>query len=195
MIDSNYRTAYQRFFIEPLLNFSWFASLSPHLITLIGCISGIAIVPLLYFHHNLLAFCFLLFSGYCDTLDGSLARIQKKSSPKGAVLDIYCDRIVELSVITGLYLYAPMERAPYILLMLGSVLLCITAFLVVGIFTENQSQKSFYYSCALIERTEAFIFFATMILIPKIFMPLALLFFLLVTLSSLIHLKGYMRYG
>lgn len=69
------------------------------------------------------------------------------------------DRVVEFVVVLALWFVAPQQRGLWCLLMLGSMLLCITSFLVVGIFSENQSQKSFHYSSGLMERAEAFSFF------------------------------------
>lgn len=109
-------------------------------------------------------------------LDGSLARHQNKTSPIGAALDITADRLVEFAIILGLFLIDPHKRGLLCLLMLGSVLLCITTFLVVGIFSENQSEKGFHYSPGLMERTEAFAFFALMMLFPIYFTPLAAIF-------------------
>lgn len=63
---------------------------------------------------------------------------------------------------------APQERGLWCMLTLGSMLLCITSFLVVGIFTENQSQKSFHYSPGLMKRAEAFSFFIAMMIWPAI---------------------------
>ena len=59
-----------------------------------------------------------------------------------------------------------------------------TSFLVVGIFSENKSQKGFHYSPGLMERPEAFLFFAMMMLLPTLFSALALLFTFLVFLTA-----------
>jgi len=133
----------------------------------------------------------LLLSGYFDTLDGSLARFQGKTSDFGSVLDILCDRIVEFAVVMGLfYHYQVAECSLY---MLGSMLLCITSFLVVGIFSENSSHKSFHYSAGLMERGEAFLFFVMMISLPALFAALSYLFSALVFLTAVIRLYQFYR--
>ena len=193
MIDSNYRTPYQRLVIEPLLKRAFLKRVSPMMITLIGAASGIMIPLFLYFHLSISALVFLGISGFCDTLDGSLARHKDLSSPRGAVLDIVADRLVEWAILLGLFLYAPESRGLMTIWMLGSVLLCITTFLVVGIFQENSSERSFHYSPGLIERAEAFIFFSLMILFPSFFTFLALLFGSLTLLTTITRIKQFIK--
>ena len=94
----------------------------------------------------------------------------------GAVLDIFSDRCVESALVVGFYWLDPIGRGLPAIAMLVSILLCITSFLVVGIFSENESQKSFHYSPGLMERTEAFIFFALMMFLPQWFHLLAWVF-------------------
>jgi archaetidylinositol phosphate synthase len=191
MIDSHLRTFYQKVMIDPFLPL--FSYLSPSTVTFFAVIAGISVLPLLAIKWIMAAFVMLLFSGFLDTLDGSIARFKNKATPFGAAFDIIGDRMVEFSVILGLYFYQPEERSLNCLLMLGSILLCITSFLVVGIFTQNQSEKSFHYSPGIIERAEAFIFFSIMILFPSLFTITSYLFMTLVLLTTLIRLYQFKR--
>jgi len=193
MIDSYFRTAYQRYFIDPITAKLCTTSVSPNTLTACALFSGLAILPMLYLGYNILALALLLCSGYCDTLDGSLARLLKRSTPLGAAFDIISDRVVEFIIILSLYLVDPEMRALYCLSMLGSVMLCVTSFLVVGVFTHNTSQKSFHYSPGLIERSEAFLFFALMIALPAYFSLLAILFSALVSITTLIRISEFQR--
>lgn len=195
MLDSHGRHFYQNRLLNPILSWSIWDKVSPHAVTMAGCLVGISIWPLLMRNFTFLAVCGLLLSGFLDTLDGSLARYKGLSSPQGAALDIFCDRIVEFSILLGLYEVNPEMRALPILFMLGSVLLCITSFLVVGIFSENDSYKAFYYSPGLIERTEAFGFFLMMMIWPDFFTPLAWIFSGLVFLTAIIRLWQFFRYS
>lgn len=172
--------------LNPLLPFLTF--FSPLQATFMAILCGFFTLPLLAAKYSLAACIFLLLSGFFDTLDGTLARHKKLVTSFGTVLDITGDRLVEFSLILGLYLFQPEARGLACICMLGSVLLCVTSFLVVGIFTENQSEKSFHYSPGLIERAEAFIFFLLMILFPEWFFFLALLFSLTVFLTVLVRL-------
>ncbi|PIQ43882.1 MAG: hypothetical protein COV52_06865 [Gammaproteobacteria bacterium CG11_big_fil_rev_8_21_14_0_20_46_22] len=181
MLEHYIRPAYQRILVDPLAqSLARYTRVSANQLTLFSGVLAPFILLALWFHHPAVALGFLLLSGYLDTLDGTLARFRSETSEQGSVLDIVCDRVVELSVFLGLYLYAPDTRALACLAMLGSSYLCITSFLVVGIFTQNESQKSFHYSPGLMERGEAFIFFVLMIAAPFLFQPLAWAYTLLV---------------
>jgi archaetidylinositol phosphate synthase len=71
--------------------------------------------------------------------------------------------------------------------------ICVTTFLVVGIFTKNDSQKSFFYSPGLIERAEAFIVFSLMILLPFTFSVLAWGFIALTFLTAFLRLWQFIK--
>jgi archaetidylinositol phosphate synthase len=193
MIETHLRKIYQKYCIDCYLHFKIFRKIDPKLLTCFACLLGISTLPLLAFNLPLLAFLCLIFSGFLDTLDGSLARMYQKTSPKGAAFDILSDRLVEFCVILGLYCVDPTSRALPTLCMLGSVLICVTSFLVVGIFTENNSEKGFHYSPGLIERAEAFIFFAVMILFPSTFLFLSYLFTGLVFITACIRMFQFSK--
>lgn len=178
MLENIVRSSYQRWLIQPFLKVVS-RCFSATRLTFMAGIVGALVFPLLYIHFNLLATISLLFSGYLDTLDGSIAREQQKSSPTGAILDIMTDRFVEIMVVLGLWSIAPATRGIFCLLLLASILLCVTSFLIVAVFTPNNSEKSFHYSPGLIERAEAFIFFLLLIWIPHYFNAIAVTFILL----------------
>lgn len=194
MLDSAFRSQYQSLLIRPILAHPLGRKLSPTTATLLGLCFGIAVLPLLAFHFSGLAIAALLISGYFDTLDGPLARHQKTTSSVGAVLDIVCDRLVEFCVILGLFMYDPQMRSLACMLMLGSVLICVTSFLVVGIFSENHSEKGFYYSVGLMERAEAFIVWTAMILWPSGFLILSWIFTLLVIWTAILRVFQFSKH-
>lgn len=165
----------------------------PKALTFLGLLFGLLIPFSLSFGLSSVAILFLALSGLFDILDGAVARYKNLSTEQGAVLDITCDRIVEFLVVLGLFLVDPVERGLLSLLMLGSILFCITTFLVVGIFSQNTTEKSFYYSPGLIERPEAFAFFALMMAFPKGFTILASLFTGLVILTGIIRVYQFFR--
>lgn len=191
MIESTFRKTYQKYCVDPLLRLNLFRKIHPSVLTCAACAIGVGILPLLAFQLQFCALFFLAVSGFLDTLDGSLARLDGKTSNKGAALDIVSDRIVESSIILGLYFACPLSRAFPSLLMLGSILICVTSFLIVGIFSQNSSEKSFHYSPGVIERAEAFIFFTAMIVFPGAFAPLAYVFSSLVLLTALIRMLQF----
>ena len=193
MLEKYIGKYYQQSLVLPVANLCQHLKLHPNTITLIACLSGLLIPIAIVTHNTLIALVLLLFSGYLDTLDGALARLGQKQSTLGTVLDITCDRIVEFAIVFGLLLVDPIHRAIPIALMLGSMLVCVTSFLVVGVFTKNQTEKGFFYHLGLIDRPEAFVFFIAMLLLPHYFASLAYLFSALVMLTALLRLASFAR--
>ncbi|NGX36633.1 MAG: Inner membrane protein YnjF [Candidatus Anoxychlamydiales bacterium] len=193
MLDSNLYIPYQKILINPILKLKILKHLHPNLITLFSCLFGIFSFFLIILNHKYLAISSLLLSGYFDTLDGSIARLTNQKSNLGSVLDIFSDRIVEMLIFIALFLVDPQSRAFFTILMLASSYLCVTSFLVVGIFSQNDGKKSFHYSSGIIERAEAFIFFIAMIFFEKFFKILALSYSTLVFLTAFIRIFEFMK--
>lgn len=188
MLEQRYRQYYQQILVEPVVKVV--GNVSPTLVTVLSGIIGVLVVPVLYFHHQWLAVAILALSGYLDTLDGSLARINNTATELGGVLDIVMDRIVESAAVFALFLFNPLWGIACFL-MLFSNLICITSFLVVGIYVEQNSKKGFFYHSGLIERAEAFIFYALMMLLPAYFYWFAYSYIALVLLSAVLHLRFF----
>lgn len=191
MLEQKYRKHYQKIFIDPILNSGF--NISPISITIFSGIVGLLTIPAIYFDYKFIAILLLLFSGYLDTLDGSIARYHNKTTQFGGAIDIILDRVVESAVIFG-FLLVNTNRAILCFLMLFANLICITSFLVVGIFVNQDSNKSFFYHDGLIERAEAFIFYILMILLPGAFIPLAVLYIIVVLLSSILHVRFFHKW-
>lgn len=194
MIESYLRPAFQRMFVNPVVNgIMRYTSWTPIALTYVAGIAGILTAVMLYLGYPDISCLLILFSGYLDAVDGTLAREKSMSSPKGAVLDIVMDRVVEFAIMLGLFFVDPAMRGLPVLFMLGSSLICVTSFLLVGVFSENQSEKSFHYSVGLMERAEAFIFFIVMILRPDWFWLLAWVYIVLVLLTAVIRVVQFFR--
>ncbi len=164
---------------------------NPTTFTFLGLAFGILTALLTGLSYPFLAVSCLALSGFFDTIDGSLARVLNRTSNRGAVFDITSDRMVEFSVVLGLYFVSPLDRGFPCIVMLGSILICITSFLVAGVFIQNQGEKGFYYSPGIMERTESFAFFAIMIVFPSFFFPLAFTFSFLVALTGFIRIYQF----
>ncbi len=190
MLDALYRADLQATMVDKVALFLAEIKVSANIITASAVFMGILSAYLIAAGWPWLALIILWVSGYLDVLDGTLARLGE-ASPVGAVFDILADRVVESAIIVGLFLVAPHARGGLCLLMLACVLLCVTSFLVVGVFVENDSNKSFHYSPGLIERAEAFIFFSLMILLPRYFGILSLSFSLLVLVTTVIRVLEF----
>jgi len=186
MLENIIRQPYQQWLLTPFAKAIQSIS-SPMVITLLACLTGVMILPTLYLHHTNVALILLILTGFLDTLDGTIARLKNQCTEFGGAMDIISDRVVECAIIIGFYLYAPHERALSCLILLSTILLCVTSFLVIGIFTKNNTNKSFYYNSALIERFEAFIFFALMICLPQYFNILCNTLSLLILITTAQH--------
>lgn len=187
MFEKYLRPFYQRFCVDPMAQkLMLWSFLHPSHLTLFGCLIGLSSAFALGFGYIWTGLWLLLISGYLDTLDGTVARCKKQISSFGTTLDIVCDRVVEFAIVVSFY---SIHKAAYLsLFMLGSILICVTSFLVVGIFSENSTHKGFYYSSGLVERGEAFFLFVLMICFPTFFPFLATAFSLLVFLTAGIRL-------
>lgn len=73
MIEQLLREHYQQILVNPIAN-RLRHFITPNQITLLSGMLGVFIFPALMIHQEILAICLLLLSGYCDTLDGTLAR-------------------------------------------------------------------------------------------------------------------------
>jgi len=78
--------------------------LTPNMISVTGMILAFtAALAYTCGHENLLlAVILLLLSGYCDVLDGALARICQKATPFGGFLDSLMDRYADSAVYAGM---------------------------------------------------------------------------------------------
>ncbi|HSX45239.1 MAG TPA: CDP-alcohol phosphatidyltransferase family protein [Candidatus Saccharimonadales bacterium] len=76
-------------------------SLSPNTVTIVGLLAHLPIAYLIATRHNLRAAVLLVIFGLFDTLDGELARLQKRDSAAGMLLDATTDRFKEVMLYTG----------------------------------------------------------------------------------------------
>ena len=165
----------------------------PNVYTALAGVLGVLSAFSIYYHFIYFGAVLLVLSGFFDAFDGYIARATGNDSSIGAVFDILCDRVVEFSIIFALFSLDPLTRAIPSIFILGSILCCVTSFLVVGIFAQNNSSKGFHYSPGLVERPEAFIFFLAMLLIPSMYLYLALTFTALVVLTTCIRVWEFVK--
>ncbi len=193
MIDTLLLPHYQRW-IKPIIErLDLKRNITPNRITTLAIGLGVVAGFFLWFHWSIAALVILIFSGICDIFDGALARQRGTQSNWGCAYDIVGDRVVEASVIIGLYAFAPHTRATICLFMIASALLCLTSFFVVGMMSQNSAEKSFHYSLGIVERFECFLLFFAMILFPQYFTILGIAFILLVTLTAVIRMWQFYK--
>lgn len=86
---------------KSLNNFSG-GKITPNLVTLTGLMAHVLIAYLIATRHPIWAAGMLVFFGLFDTLDGELARLQKKDGSRGMLLDASTDRMKEVLLYVGI---------------------------------------------------------------------------------------------
>ncbi|MBU8763714.1 CDP-alcohol phosphatidyltransferase family protein [Micrococcus luteus] len=162
------------------------AGLSANSITWIAMLMGVGSGVVFSLGFPIAAVVILWISGYLDAVDGTLARMTKPSK-WGNILDITFDRVVEGSSVIALLFVYPDAYLP-IALTLAAILVNITVFLVTGNVITNSGAKGFHYNPGILERTEAFVFFSLMMLLPNVIRELAWLFLVLLIFTTIKHL-------
>ena len=165
MLDTHARK-YVNPIIELGAEFLLKLKLTPNNVTILALLLGVSTSIFLYFDMQIIAVTLLWVSGYLDAVDGAMARRSNSSSSFGTLLDIFSDRIVEVSIVLVLGLKFVDVRYNLIVLTV-CILMSMTIFLTVGALSEKKGVKSFYYQAGVAERSEGFIFFSLMILIPS----------------------------
>ena len=177
MIDSwlsktKFKDAYEKFVRKFFLG-----KISANQLTIIGLIFGLIGSFLIYFSslfEDLIIFMFIisvsfvLISFFIDTIDGSVARYEGPTI-FGGILDIFCDRLVEISIIISLVASDSLNLIWAGMFSLAAIILCISMFLIVGGITKRNSvenkSKVITYQTGLMERSETFLFFLAMIIL------------------------------
>jgi len=138
----------------------------------------------------------MFISFFFDALDGTLARL-KQPTVFGGILDIFCDRTVEVFIIISIISTKPLELMWPGIFSLGSIVLCITMFLLVGSAIEVESleetKKVIYYRHGLMERSETFFFLFLMTVVIPFRTILLWIFSILVLITALLRLKDAFR--
>lgn len=153
-------------------------------VTLVSFILGMLTSVLILMGKPLVAIGLLWFSGYLDAVDGSIARNYGKPSAVGTLMDITFDRVVELGMILALGFIHPEARMG-LLFLSCAIIFSMTVFLTVGAMANQKGIKSFYYQAGVMERTEGFVGFSLMILMPAHVASLALIVAGLITFTGL----------
>lgn len=183
MLDTHARK-YVNPIIELGAEFLLRLKLTPNNVTILALLLGISTSIFLYFDMQIIAVTLLWVSGYLDAVDGAMARRSNSSSSFGTLLDIVSDRIVEVSIVLVLGLKFVDVRYNLIVLTV-CILMSMTIFLTVGALSEKKGVKSFYYQAGVAERSEGFIFFSLMILIPSYLGIITNIFSILIIITAI----------
>ncbi len=91
--------------------------LTPNMVTYIGLFIHLPIALLIVYRFNFLAAIFLIVFGLFDTLDGELARLQKKDSVRGMLLDASTDRFKEVIIFSGIAYQISQTASPVMMVL------------------------------------------------------------------------------
>lgn len=135
---------------------------------------------------------FTIISFFIDTLDGAVARFEGPSI-FGGILDIFCDRLVEISIIIAIVATDPSNLIWPGMFSLASIVLCVSMFLLAGGTIKRdameKNSKVINYQSGLMERSETFFFLIALILLFPWRFVILWSFAILVFLTALLRLR------
>ncbi|MBY9021033.1 MAG: CDP-alcohol phosphatidyltransferase family protein [Candidatus Lokiarchaeota archaeon] len=174
---------------------------SANQLTIIGLIVGLIGSFLIFLSsllENLLIFMIIIsvsivsISFFIDTIDGSVARYEGPTI-FGGILDIFCDRLVEISVIISIVSSDALNLIWAGMFSLAAIILCISMFLIVGSINKRSgietNSKVITYQTGLMERSETFLFFLAIIILIPWRLILLWIFAVLVFLTAILRLR------
>lgn len=101
-----------RGFLDPIVACMSYLGLSPLAVTIIGIMLSVVGAIFVARGHLLAGALFLIVSGICDTIDGSLARREGRATTFGAFIDSTGDRITEMVYFGALVFYFIADHPP-----------------------------------------------------------------------------------
>ena len=96
---------YTTWLVEPIARFFIRLGASPNDVTILGLLLTAGMAALLGLGHLRLAGFLMIISAGADSVDGTMARLQGRSSRFGAFLDSTLDRYSEAVTLLGLFIY------------------------------------------------------------------------------------------
>jgi CDP-diacylglycerol--glycerol-3-phosphate 3-phosphatidyltransferase len=101
-----------RGFLDPIVAFLSYLGFSPLAVTILGIVLSIIGAIFVARGYLLPGAVFLIVSGICDTIDGSLARREGRTTTFGAFIDSTGDRITEMAYFGALVFYFLARQPP-----------------------------------------------------------------------------------
>ena len=193
--SSKFKESYEKFVQKLFKN-----KISANQLSIIGLIIGLVSALFIFLSGIIKDYFLLLYlnsiimmiiSFIFDTFDGPIAR-SRGTNEFGGVLDIFCDRLVEVAIITAFVSTDPIRLIYPGLISLGAMVLCISMFLLTGILTDvserEKSPKVIPFRKGLMERSETFVFFLLIDIFFTLRMILLWMFALFVLITAFLRL-------
>lgn len=165
--------------------------LTPNTITIIGIALAIfsAIAYTQWQRNNtylILATALLLLSGYCDALDGALARLTQQTTPFGGFLDSLLDRYADAVVYAAVIISGLCEPAWGLAALIGSLLVSYTR-------AKAESIQIKMETIGIAERPERIIILAIATIIAYFWQPETTINIAIIVLAALTNLTVLQR--
>ena len=120
---SKVRKTAEKYFTDPVISLLAKTSVTPNTLTWIGFLISVVTAVFAAFGYMLVAGLLILFGGYFDMIDGSLARRTGKVTLFGGVLDSTLDRLSEGVLLLGLLYWFAGEGSVIGIMLVGITLL------------------------------------------------------------------------
>ena len=161
--------------LDPVVRFLSSLGISPTMVTIFGLL--ISAVGAIFAARGSLfiAGLILLVSGICDTLDGSLARLQKSVSIFGAFIDSTGDRIMELFYFGALIFYY-LAQGTFGAIMIFVVLVALSGSLLTSYVRARAEGLGLECTVGWLERPERVTALVIGLLLGRVVLVISLLF-------------------
>ena len=178
--------------LDPVVRFLSSLGISPTMVTIFGLL--ISAVGAIYAARGSLfiAGLILLVSGICDTLDGSLARLQKSVSTFGAFIDSTGDRIMELFYFGALIFYF-LAQGTFGAIMIFVVLVALSGSLLTSYVRARAEGLGLECTIGWLERPERVTALVIGLLLGRVVLVISLLFIAVMSVITvfqrILHVK------
>jgi len=117
------RKTAEKYFTDPVVTLLAKTSITPNVLTWIGFLIAVATALFAAYGNMIVAGLLILFGGYFDMLDGSLARRTGRVTVFGEVLDSTLDRLSEGAILLGLLYWFAVDGSIIGIMLAGITLL------------------------------------------------------------------------
>jgi len=117
------RKTAEKYFTDPVVTLLSKTSITPNVLTWIGFLIAVATALFAAYGNMIVAGLLILFGGYFDMLDGSLARRTGRVTVFGEVLDSTLDRLSEGAILLGLLYWFAVDGSIIGIMLAGITLL------------------------------------------------------------------------
>ncbi len=182
---------------SPLVGILNRGRITPNALTLINLALSMVAAYVIATGHFLLGGILVLVSGLFDILDGALARLTRKSTKWGAILDSIVDRIAEAAILCGLLVWYIRDTAQGNILEIMLVYAVLVGSFLISYIRARAEGLGLQCQVGLFTRAERVIVLVIGLLINQIFIALCILavFVFITVVQRLVHLWKQARTG